>query len=56
MIGCNQYNQIAADRQNVCTTQGGVVLEDSSVESDFKDKSAVNIIANQQIEWTCLSG
>ena len=57
MIVYNQQNQIAADRQNVWTPQrGGLISENISVESDCKDKSAVNITADQQIEWTRVLG
>ena len=43
MIVYNQYNNIASDRQNIWTLQrGGLISENSSVESDCKYKSAVN--------------
>ena len=55
MIVNNQYNQIAADRQNVWTPQGGG-SKNISVQSECKDKSAVNITADRYIELTHLLG
>ena len=50
MIVYNQQNQIAADKYNVWTPQrGGLIYEVSSVQSDCKDKSAVNSTADQYI-------
>ena len=57
MIVYNQQNQISDERYNVWTLQmGGLISENSSVESDCKDKSAVNSTADQHIEWTRLLG
>ena len=48
MILYNQYNQIAADRWNVWICTGGWgISENSSVESDSRDKSDVNETADQ---------
>ena len=52
MIVYNQQNQIAADQWNVwiCTVGWGI-FENSSVESDSRDKSDVNETYDQQIVW-----
>ena len=43
MIVYNQYNQIADDRWNLWICTGGWrILEDSSIESDRRDKSDLN--------------
>ena len=43
LIVYNQQNQIAADRWNIWILAGGWgIYEDSSVESDSRDKSDVN--------------
>ena len=48
MIMYNQYNSIASDQLNVCIFPGGSgVLENTSVESDSRDKSDLNEIADQ---------
>ena len=53
----NQYNQVAAYLYNVCTTQGGgLIFENSSVESDCREKSAVNSSSDIYIEQNCLLG
>ena len=57
MIVYNQYNHIAADRQNLQTLRGGgIIYENSSVEYDFKNKYAVNSTSDQYIEWNLLLG
>ena len=39
----NQYNKIAADQWNVWTCTGGWgIFENSSVDSDIRDKSGAN--------------
>ena len=48
MIVYNLYNQIAADRWNVwICTRGWGIFENSSVESDIRDKYGVNETADQ---------
>ena len=48
MIAYNQYNHIAADQWNVwICTRGWGVFENSSVESDSRDKSDLNETAYQ---------
>ena len=50
MIVYNQQNQISADQYNICTPQGGgLIYEISSIQSDCKEKYAVNSTADQQI-------
>ena len=52
MIVYNIQNQIAADQQNVWICTGGWdIFDNSSVESDRRDKYSVNEIADQQIVW-----
>ena len=44
----NQYNQTADDRWNIWICIGGWgIFENSSVESDIRDKSGVNETADQ---------
>ena len=52
MIVYNQQNHIADDRWNLwlCTVGWGS-FENSSVESDSRDKSDVNETDDQQILW-----
>ena len=48
MIVYNQENQVAADQWNVWICTGGWgIFENSSVESDIRDKSDVNKTADQ---------
>ena len=48
MIVYNYENHIAADRRNVCVcTVGWGIFENSSVESDSRDRSDVNEPADQ---------
>ena len=50
MILYNQQNQISGDQYNVLTPQrGGVISEISTVQSDYKENSAVNSTADRQI-------
>ena len=52
MIVYNQQNQIADDQWNVWIFTGGQgIFENSSVESDSRDKSDLNETADQQIVW-----
>ena len=48
MIVYNQYKNIAGDRLNVWICTGGWgIFENSSVESDIRDKSDVNNTSDQ---------
>ena len=52
MIVQNQYNQIAAVRWVVWICTGGWgIFDNSSVESDSRDKYGVNETADQQLVW-----